>query len=94
MVDEPRSTIGNVARSGFGGPTILFRAAEALKEAGNLMLEAKSDDSAALSRQKVQQRWERIVIGWLLDTECSLKADIFEGSTNGNSRMNRRIFRF
>lgn len=59
------------------------------------MLEAKSDDSAALSRQKVQQRWERIeaFICWLLDTDCSLKANIFEGQHEREQQDERRIFR-
>lgn len=44
------------------------------------MLEAKSEDGADLSRQNVQQRFERIeaFIGWLLDIGCLLEATLLK----------------
>ena len=62
------------------GRTALLVALEALKVAGNLMLQVKSKDSAAISRKRELQRCERFepFVHWLLDMGCSVEANVVE----------------
>lgn len=77
------SPLGSLHDRDLRGWTPLLYAAEALGEAGNLMVGLEAGETPILAREKARENRERLekLIYWLLDSGCSVsESNTFEGN--------------